>query len=141
MAVFEPGILMSAHVIPRPAIEAAILHVGGVVGDEVVAEFIALVDRGPYFARFRIEGQTHRIAQAGSENAQPGTVGIVLKNIGSMEFSLMSVRIIDVRAGTDRNVHLLAVRREGYIARVVSARVACAGKDLSNDSLGCASRF
>ena len=36
-------ILVSAHVPPRPAVEAAFLHVRHVVGHEVVAEAIALI--------------------------------------------------------------------------------------------------
>src|ERR1700722_15361372 len=40
----KPRILMRSHVPPRPAIEATRLHVRNVVGDQVVTEFVALVD-------------------------------------------------------------------------------------------------
>ena len=35
---FEARILMIAHVEPRPAIEAAFLHMGDVIGHQIVAE-------------------------------------------------------------------------------------------------------
>lgn len=37
-------ILMSVHVPPGPAVEAAILHVRDVVGDQVVSQSVTLVD-------------------------------------------------------------------------------------------------
>ena len=87
---------MPAHVIPGPAIESAILHVGSVVGNEIIAEFVALVDRGPNFPGFRIERQAYWVAQSRGENAEAGTVRVVLKNVGAMELSLVFIRIIDV---------------------------------------------
>src|SRR5690606_491901 len=40
-------VLVVAHVVPRPAVEAAFLHAGRVVRDDLVAEPVALVDRAP----------------------------------------------------------------------------------------------
>src|SRR5437867_2089484 len=64
MAVFQPRIMVLAHVIPRPAVESSVLHVRGVIRHEIVAQGVALVDRSPKLASLRVEGQTNRIADA-----------------------------------------------------------------------------
>ena len=46
-----PRILIAADVVPGPAVEAALLDVRDVVGDQVVAQLVALVDRRPQLAR------------------------------------------------------------------------------------------
>ena len=51
-----------------PAVEAAVAHRRHVVGHEVAAELVALVDRGPQRAGFGLPRQAVRIAQAGRED-------------------------------------------------------------------------
>ena len=53
-----------AHVPPRPAVKAAFLHVGDVVGYEVVAEPVALVGGAPQLAGGGIDGLAYTVAQA-----------------------------------------------------------------------------
>lgn len=47
---FVSRIPMTADVIPRTAVETTVLHVGDVIGSEVVAEFVPLIDRAPDLA-------------------------------------------------------------------------------------------
>src|SRR5205823_15004174 len=43
MFALVPGILLTAHVPPRPAVKATLLYVGDVVRDEVVPKRVAVV--------------------------------------------------------------------------------------------------
>ncbi len=47
-----PRVLNAAHVVPGPAVEAALLHVGDVVGNQVVAQGIPFIGGAPQFARW-----------------------------------------------------------------------------------------
>ena len=96
MTVWQAGIVIAAHVIPGPAIKAAVLNMRGVVGNEIVAERVAFVRRRPKFASLGIDCQSNGIANAGCEDAQARAVGIVFQNICPMKFRLVRVRIIDV---------------------------------------------
>ena len=58
------GILVAADVPPGPAVEAAGFDVGDVVGDEVVAECVALVDGAPEFAGDGVDGEADGVADA-----------------------------------------------------------------------------
>ena len=61
---FVAGVLMGADVLPGPAVEAAVLDVGDVVGNEVVAEGVALVDGTPELAGVGIDGEADGVANA-----------------------------------------------------------------------------
>ena len=58
------GILVAADVPPGPAVEAAGFDGGDVVGDEVVAECVALVDGAPEFAGDGVDGEADGVADA-----------------------------------------------------------------------------
>src|SRR5579871_4064852 len=47
---------VAAHVIPGPAVEASVLHMRDVVGHQVIAQPVALIDRAPQLARLWING-------------------------------------------------------------------------------------
>src|SRR5580704_4033080 len=55
-------ILVATHVPPRPAVETAVLHMGDVIGNEVVTESVALIHRTPQLAGLRIHGQAYTVA-------------------------------------------------------------------------------
>ena len=57
-------VLVAAHVVPGPAIKAALLDGGDVVGDEVVAEVVALVGGAPELAGGRVDGLADAVADA-----------------------------------------------------------------------------
>ena len=86
--------MIATHVIPGPAVKAAVLNVRGVVGNKIVAERVAFVGGSPKFAGLGIHRQPDRIANAGREDAQPRAVRIVFKNIRPMKFSFVGVRVV-----------------------------------------------
>src|SRR5579864_5436315 len=100
---------MSAHVIPRPAVEAAVLNVRGVIGRQVVAEPVAFIGCSPKLASFGLNRETDWITNPRREYTQPRTVGVVLKNVRAVEFSFLFIRIINIRKRTHRNEHFLRV--------------------------------
>src|SRR6266446_5643927 len=61
------GIFVGADIEPRPAIEGAFAHPGHIIGGEVVAEAIALVDGAPEFAGPRLYRHPDAVAQSGRE--------------------------------------------------------------------------
>ena len=80
-----PGILVVAHVEPRPAVVTAFAHAGDIVGDQVVAQAVALVRRGPDLARGRIHRETHRVADAGREGPKGlRALGVGHPDVGSI---------------------------------------------------------
>src|SRR5882672_9917641 len=97
MLAFVTRILMTTDVPPRPAIEAALLNVGDVIGDEIVAQAVAFVDGAPEFAGFGINGQAAAgVADAVGVDAHFGAIGIELQNIGTVFFCGGGVGVIDV---------------------------------------------
>src|SRR5437764_14723696 len=94
MLPFHPRIGMSAHIEPGPAVKAPVLDMGDVIGNEIIAKPIALIGRTPEFAGCGIEGNADRIANAGSINAKPGTVGIEFENVGAIRLVVSLVHVL-----------------------------------------------
>src|SRR5579884_3293645 len=115
-----PGILVRAHVIPRPAVESTLLHRADVVGHEIVAQFIPLIYRAPQLPRCRIYSDAHRITDAVRIHFDELAVRGELENIGAMKFVRVRVWVVHVRSRTDRDEKLRAIERKGEIARPVS---------------------
>ena len=82
MFAVVPWVRMSADVEPRPAVEAAVLDMRDVVGHEIVAERVALVDRYPDLTGRRMDGQAVRVANAGRDHppaaSSPGPVDLAV---------------------------------------------------------------
>src|SRR5580698_9603845 len=97
MLALVARILMRTHVPPRPAVETPVLDVGDVVGDQVVAEIVALVGGAPQLAGLRIQRDAYRIANAVRKYAQARAVRIELQNIGAMKFLWVGVGIVHIR--------------------------------------------
>src|SRR5664280_1224753 len=89
-------VLMIAHVIPRPSIEAALLHVGDVVGNKIIAKGIAFIHRTPELAGFGVHRQPYWIANAGSVHMQVAAVRIGGENVSTVLLTGMSVGIVHV---------------------------------------------
>ena len=81
-----------------PAIEAALLDTGHVVGDQIIAQHVALVDRGPQGAGDRLERHAVGVPQPGSVEPQSTVGGIDLENGGAVDLGLHAV-LGDVAVG------------------------------------------
>src|SRR4029078_12018936 len=79
-----PRIGIAADVVPGPAVKPALLDWGDVVGDQVVAQLVALVDGHPLLARVRMHGDADGVADARREHAPPATVGRELEHGGAV---------------------------------------------------------
>ena len=96
VTVFQARIAVFAYVVPGPAIEAAVLHMSGVVRDEIVSERISFVGCSPKLSGFWFYREADRIANAGRKNSKAGTVRIAYQNIGAMKFRSVSVWVINI---------------------------------------------
>ena len=56
--------MVLANVVPGPAIESAVLHMGCVVRNQIVAERVAFVHCSPKLAGLWLYSQAHGIANA-----------------------------------------------------------------------------
>src|SRR5512146_1961963 len=121
MLVAEARILVLADVVPGPAVEAAIFYMGDVVGNEIVAEAVALVDGGPEFAGFGVDGDADGVADAGGVDALAGSVRIEFEDVGAMVLGGIVVGVVDVGARADGDEHLFVVLGEVNSASPVSA--------------------
>src|SRR2546423_6367511 len=126
MFALVPGILMTAHVPPRPSIKATLLYVSDVIRDEVVPKRVALVYGTPQLTGFRIDGESRGIANAIRVYAHIRAVRIELQNVRTVLLSRCGVRIIHIRGGANGHKHFLAVLAELNIAR----RVTIAARDI-----------
>src|SRR5260221_12997104 len=90
-------ILMGPDGPPGPTVEPAFLNVSDVVGDEIVAQTVALVDGAPEFTSFGADGQAAAgITDSVSINAHIGAIGVELQNIGAVFFFGCGVGGVDV---------------------------------------------
>src|SRR5215472_11690213 len=102
-------VLVTSHVPPRPAVEPSLLHVRDVVRDEVVAETIALVNRGPQFTGRGIEGDPDCVTHAGRINLKISPVRVQFQNCCPV---LLYRRVVHVLLRSYGDEHLFTVRRE-----------------------------
>ena len=133
MLALVPGILMAAHVPPGPAVEAALLHMGDVVGNQVVAQSVAFVDRAPQLAGLRIRRKPHAVANAVGVNLHARAVGIELQNVGAVLFRRRGIRVVDIGGRAHGDEHFLAIERELNITCGVAAAGRQVGKVLRPD--------
>jgi hypothetical protein len=62
-------IFVGAQIIPGPAVERAVTHARNEVGDEIVAEAIALVGRAPDIAGQWVHGESNAVSQSAREHS------------------------------------------------------------------------
>ena len=79
----HPVIHMIAVVAVGPAVEAAVLDRGQVVGHEIAAELVAFVDDRPQHAGLGLPRHAVGVAQAGGEHAMAAGRGIDLPDRGA----------------------------------------------------------
>ena len=80
-----PRIVVIADIAPGPAVEGARADPCGVVGRQIVAEHVALVDDAPQLVGRRPNGHPRAIAQARRIDAFVAPVGIEGEHIGAQE--------------------------------------------------------
>ena len=110
-------IVVRADVGIRPAVEAAVLDRRRVVGHQVVAEIVALVDRRPHDVRPGLQRQSDGIANPGRIDPIAGAIRVELED-GRAPAILAGVV---VRLRPDRDVHLGPGAIEDDVARGVAA--------------------
>src|SRR6202034_3206775 len=121
--LWQARILMAAHVIPRPSEEATFLDRSDVVGDEMVAQIVALIGGAPELTCSRIDCLANAVADAVGIDFDELAVRRVLQPIGAGELFRMRVRVGRVRARPHGDKQVLTVFRKDYVASpVTSAR-------------------
>src|SRR5713101_9532068 len=62
-------IFIGAQIVPGPAVESAVTHARNEVGDEIVAEIVALVGRAPEVAGQLVHGEPDAVSQPAREHS------------------------------------------------------------------------
>ena len=135
--VLVARVLMIAEIVPGPAIEGALRHTRRVVGRQIVAQPVALVDGAPERARCGLNRKARTIANAGRVDALVLAVGIEGEHVGAAlliaergaERRLGDAGLVrrrrafgGIAAGANCDEQRLVVRRKGEVARPVSVR-------------------
>src|SRR5690606_36868038 len=132
---FHPWVDVLAEVAVGPAVEAAFLDRGKVVGHQVLAQFVTLVDHRPQGAGVRLDGQGGGDAQAGGVGLVGSGFGVYLPDHGAVDFGLHAA-FGDVAVGADADVQVAAVFADGQrLGPVVVDRRRQAG-DLARRAAG-----
>jgi len=137
--VFQARVVVAAHVVPGPAEEAAFGNGGDVVGNEVVAEVVALVGGAPKLVADGVDGLADTVADAMGVDLEELTLGGEFEDVGAVELFGRGVCVVDVGAGAYGDEHLRTVTGEDDVAGPVAAaaQLGEAG-ELRNDLLGWA---
>ena len=99
----DPAILITAPIIPRPAIKAAKFHSRQIIGDEIGTQHVPFIDHAPQRAARRFEGEANRIAQARREDAIAAILGIDLQHRRAVGLGLHPV-FADIAIGPDTDI-------------------------------------
>src|SRR5260370_18830766 len=62
-------VFVGAQIVPGPAVESAVMYTRDEVGDEIVAEVVALVGRAPEVAGQRVHGESNAVSQPACEHS------------------------------------------------------------------------
>src|ERR1022692_4812869 len=81
---FRSWIFVLADIEPGPAIEAVFLNRRDVIGDEIVAQVVALVDGAPDFTGRRVNAQANRVANTRGVDLDEFSFRRVFENVGAM---------------------------------------------------------
>src|SRR4051812_26075516 len=83
MCAWMSRILRGTEVEPRPAVEGTFADARHVVGNEIVAQPIPLVDGGPQFPCLRVHRDSDGVADSRGIHAGRSSVRIVLEDVGA----------------------------------------------------------
>src|SRR5207244_13152138 len=104
MLAFQAWIGVAADVIPGPAVESSVLNVGDVIRRQIVAQVVALIDRAPKFASFRLHGNADRIANAPGKHAFSRSARVEFQDVGTVILGGIIIRLVGMAAGPDRGL-------------------------------------
>src|ERR1019366_3797425 len=114
---FVAGIFVGPGVGERPTVEGALLDVGEVVGDQVVAELVALLYGRPQGVGAWVIAQADGVARAGCKDLVAAAVGVIAVDGGASGIFARG----DVGAGAGAHTEALAILGKQQAARPVSA--------------------
>ena len=114
--IFEPvgtarldaKVLIPTPIAVGPAIVGAEFDAGHIIGNEIAAQHVAFVHRGPQRARYGFIGKAVGVAQAGCEDAEALFRGIDLKHRSAVHF-LVHPALADIARRPDRHIEAFAV--------------------------------
>src|SRR5437879_2468401 len=106
-----------ADVKPRPAIKAARVDTADVVGRKIFADFIPLVRAHPKLVAAGTKCDSYRVADSPCVNFSISPIRIELEDARAIGFRSV---VGNIRARTDGDVHLFAIRRDDDVASPVS---------------------
>src|SRR5690606_19482462 len=109
----HPVIHVLAPVGPGPPVEAAVAHGRQVVGHQVRADLVTLVDHSPELPAARLDGQCGGVAQAGGIGAVHAGFGVDLPDHGAVGLGDHAA-FGDVAVGADADVQEAAVGAGGH---------------------------
>ena len=92
-----------------PPVECSLPHAGEIVGDEIVAQAVALVHHGPQGPGARRPVETERVAEAGGEDPHPAAVGASSRIAARRGSLLVDPLLVHVGRRADRDVEPGAV--------------------------------
>jgi hypothetical protein len=110
MLAIVARVVVGADIKPGPAVKAALPDVSDEIGGKIVAEPVALVNRGPKRAGGRIDSDADGVAEAPGKNAQAGAVRIEFEDVGAVVFAGVVVGVVIVRGRANRDVQLFPVK-------------------------------
>ncbi len=128
----RPLVDVLAVVAVGPAVERAVAHRGQVIGDEVAADLVALVDDREQGVGLGLPGQSVRVAQAGGEEPLGAGLRVDLPDRGPA-FLVRHALLADVAVRADRRVEPAAVAAgDDVLGPVVIDRAARQVDDLAS---------
>src|SRR5438132_61451 len=107
-----------ADVKPRPSIKTARVDTADVVGRKIFADFIPLVRAHPKLVAARTKCDSYSVADSPCIDFSIRTIGVELEDSRAIGFRSV---VGNIRARTDGDVHLFAIRREDDVACPMSA--------------------
>ena len=140
MFSFVALVRMIADVKPRPAIKAAGADTADVVGRQILANFVALIRAHPQLIAAGTKCYSYSIANSPRIDFSIRTIGIELEDSRAIGFRSV---VGNIRARTDGDVHLFAIRREDDVACPMSAaaEACCATGEVRTQNFGWATCF
>ena len=92
----QPWVLVAAHVVPGPAVEAAFFDGCDVVGHEMIAQVVAFIGGAPKLAGGGIDGLADTVADAVRVDLDELAFRRVFENIGAVKLAGMGVGVVDI---------------------------------------------
>src|SRR6266478_1660738 len=129
-----------ADVKPRPSIKTARVDTADVVGRQIFTNFVALIRAHPQLIAAGTKCYSYSIANSPRIDFSISTIGIELEDPRAIGFRSA---IGNIRARTDGDVHLFAIRREDDVACPMSAaaQMCCATGKVRTQNFGWATCF